>query len=128
MIQDNTKTGMLALPVSADLSGKENHLVKMTATGLALTAAATDPATYVVVSGAALGDTADVVPLSGERNISVVVSEAVAVGDSLAIDTGNAGQAVVAAVSTAAFGVVEIATGAGGTAIVRPIQHTTPAA
>lgn len=126
MNQENTRYGSLPALADADLTGKEDHLVSITATGVALTAAATDVPAYVVIGGAKAGAFADVQPLSGERNISVVVSESVARGDSLVLDTGNAGQAKVAGDSAAAFGIVEIGTSTGGTAIVRPINHTTP--
>lgn len=79
-IQTNTRQGIVRLP-SADLSGKNGLLAKLTSTGLDLPAALTDDTPYVVVDG---GETeSSVKPLNRGEQVRVFVKGACAMGDLL---------------------------------------------
>ena len=94
-MQHNTVTGLIVKTTAANLTDKENHLVELNSSGLVgLTNAATDHVFGVVVSGAASGALADILPVNPGQQINVKVSASVSAGALLQLDASNPGQLV----------------------------------
>jgi hypothetical protein len=88
-LQSNTKKGDIVLKANADLTGKENYLVKIVNNSgvgnFALPAATDDQAVYVLASGAAAGlDVAAEAPSTNE-NFRVVLKGTCDAGDILSL-------------------------------------------
>jgi hypothetical protein len=97
-LQSNTKKGDIVLPAYADLTGKENYLVKVVndsgTAKFALPAATDDLAVYVLASGAAAGADAAAEAPSTNENFRVVLKGTCVPGDKLVLaDPGTAADA-----------------------------------
>ena len=88
-MQTDTKGGLIRVLAGADLTGKRAYLVKMTHdTGVpevALPAAVTDLALYLVDDENADGKLASVEPLTGDRNVRVKLKGTCNPGDVLVL-------------------------------------------
>jgi hypothetical protein len=89
MSQSNTRVGDVRLEAGVDLRGKEGRLVKLGAsdgrTVASLPGADTDPALFVVIEGADVGELVSLRPLEPGRNVRVRLQEDCNPGDVLVL-------------------------------------------
>lgn len=83
--QSNTRSGILPITGSEDLTGKEGCLVDLVSGGLALPGNIDDRVHFVVDDGKASGEESDVIPFEPSRNIRVKASGTGACGDLLCL-------------------------------------------
>lgn len=95
MTQSNTRQGDIPVAAGEDLTGKEDRLVELVNSSgspvVQLPTANADYALYLLIEGAASGETASVRPLSIDRNIRVLLKSTCNPGDTLVLaDVGTA--------------------------------------
>ncbi|MEM1057924.1 MAG: hypothetical protein AAGK14_01640 [Verrucomicrobiota bacterium] len=134
MSQSNTKSGDLVFAAGEDLTNKEGHLVKLTHDSgtpeVKLPEAITDRALYAVVSGGADTENVQLRPLSGERNVRVVLLGTCNPGDALVLadpaTAADAGKLRVLPTAAGTYHVLAIAEEAGADGQLLAIRPYAP--
>ncbi|VGO12011.1 hypothetical protein PDESU_00559 [Pontiella desulfatans] len=122
MSQTNVKTGPIKHVCATDLSAAKDRLVKLTTTGMALPQY-DDLPHYLVLEGAAAGETGSFLPLSPLQNIRVPLVGTCVAGQTLILsESSGAVKVIDAEADFTEVGIAEESGVDGQLVLVRPIS------